>query len=63
MLLFVGFASGLLCLVTFCLGSYSGTIVGQRSAVDQTLRQGYFEAYGKRYRAVEIIDNDTQEAH
>lgn len=62
MQLFVGFVSGLLCLVTFCVGAYFGMISGQRSAVDQTLRQGYFEAYGKRYRAVEIIDNDIQEA-
>ena len=60
--LFVGFVGGLLCLVAFGVGILLGVLCGAQSAVDQTLRQGFFKAYNKRYRAVEIIDNDTQEA-
>ena len=60
--LFVGFVSGLLCLVAFGVGILLGVLCGAQSAVDQTLRQGFFKAYNKRYRAVEITDDNAQEA-
>lgn len=46
---------GLLAFAYFFL--YVGFYFGLEHAVDKTLFDGHFKAYGKKYKAVEIKDN------
>lgn len=46
--------------VSFCivllLVAVWGADIGMKIAVDKTLRDGYFIAYGKKYKAVEVTE-------
>ena len=49
-----------LCGVLFCLclllAAAWGARIGLNIAVDKTNRDGYFMAYGKKYKAVEVVE-------
>lgn len=51
-LLGVGFC---VCLI---LAAVWGANIGIEISVDKTKRDGFFTAYGKKYKAVEVKDND-----
>ena len=53
------FVSGML---NLCIGYHGGVIDGLDEAVNQSLRNGSFAAYGRHWRAIEITDNNAQGA-
>ncbi len=57
----VGFVFGIAFVLALAYAAAIGMAWGKEIAVDRTKGQGYFEAYGKRWRAVEITEPDTAE--
>lgn len=51
------FLLGIVFCVCLLFAAVWGANVGLNLAVDKTIRDGYFETYGKKYKAVEIKDN------
>ena len=48
------FALGILFVLALFFAAVLGGRIGLEMAVDRTRRKGYFEAYGEKWRAVEL---------
>ena len=53
---FAGFVLGIVFVLALVYASAIGVKWGKEIAVDSTNGRGYFEAYGKKWRVVEITD-------